>query len=758
MDTLKPGDPVKVGSYRLIGRLGEGGMGRVFLGLSPGGRQVAVKIIHAGHASDRQFRERFAREIEAARRVGGFHTASVVDADPSADPPWMVTAYIHGRSLQETVSADGPLGPDQVCTLGAALAEGLGAIHACGLVHRDLKPSNVILAEDGPRIIDFGIARATGASRMTTAGVVIGTISYMSPEQVMGAVAGPASDVFALGCTLAYAATGCAPFGDESIVTVAHRIVSEPPDMTGVPEEHGLRQLIGECLAKSPDDRPTLSAILARLTETGEDLAAAEPAPGDMPTVQAPPAAMPPPPAQTPPPVAAPPGDPLVPQWPSGYAGHLPPTAGGLADRTPPAGPDQVQTQTIGGGDHGVLGRATAPPPYGAQPGGADMPVWGPGAGTGPGPGRRRPSRRVIIGASAAVVVLLAAVLGIVLGTGGHKKPAPIASVRSSPHPTPSASTTTPPPTQPLATLRDPKGKIVFGLAFSSNTMLATGDSNGSSYLWDLSTGKLKATLRGPGSYSVNGLAYSRRSDTLAAADATGEIYLWNASTGKLTATLKNPAGKANDSVEFSPDGGFVAAGNENGSTYLWNVAAGKLDANPSRALRDPGGKSVYGIAFNPDGGLLAAGDTNGSVYLWNVATGALTATFRNPNSGGLYDVAFSPDGRLVAVSDTQGANGPGVVYLWNVATGKIAKTLTSLDGGAYSDVAFSRDGRVIATADTDGSIIMWNVATGAFIANLPDPAGQSLVAIAFSPDGHTVATTDTTGDTFVWDAKWLGT
>ena len=222
MEQLKPGDPSRVGNYRLIGRLGEGGMGQVFLGLSPGGRQVAVKVIHPGYASGKQFRERFAREIEAARRVGGFHTASVVDADPGADPPWMVTAFIQGPSLQQAVAEGGPFGLERVCRLGAGLAEGLAAIHACGLVHRDLKPSNVILADDGPRIIDFGISRAAEASPMTTAGMVVGTYSYMSPEQLRGELAGPASDVFALGCTLAFAATARITFGDDSIVTVVY--------------------------------------------------------------------------------------------------------------------------------------------------------------------------------------------------------------------------------------------------------------------------------------------------------------------------------------------------------------------------------------------------------------------------------------------------------------------------------------------------------------------------------------------------------
>src|SRR5579863_10281939 len=302
MEHLKPGDPSRVGNYRLIGRLGEGGMGQVYLGLSPGGRQVAVKVIHPGYASGRQFRERFAREIEAARRVGGFHTASVVDADPGADPPWMVTAFIHGPSLQQAVAQGGPFGLERVCRLGAGLAEGLAAIHACGLVHRDLKPSNVILADDGPRIIDFGISRAAEASPMTTAGMVVGTYSYMSPEQLRGEAAGPASDVFALGCTLAFAATARVTFGDDSIVTVVYRITTEPPDLNGVTEEHGFRQLVGECLAKNPAERPSLASILNRLAEIPEPAPPAASPAAASPAVVSPPVAAAPAVAAAPPP------------------------------------------------------------------------------------------------------------------------------------------------------------------------------------------------------------------------------------------------------------------------------------------------------------------------------------------------------------------------------------------------------------------------------------------------------------------------
>lgn len=265
MDPLQPGDPRQVGKYRLLGRLGEGGMGQVFFGRSPGGRPVAVKLIRDEYAHRQQFRVRFAREVEAARRVGGFHTALVIDADPDADPPWMVTAYIPGPSLYRAVTEYGPLDTQAIRTLGAGFAEGLAAIHACGLVHRDLKPGNVILAADGPRIIDFGIARTQDASEMTATGTVLGTYGYMSPEQVSGHPAGPASDVFSLGSVLGFAATGRNVFGGETTAAVLYRITGEPPDLRDITVEGGLRDLLAACLAKDPAARPPLTDILAQL-------------------------------------------------------------------------------------------------------------------------------------------------------------------------------------------------------------------------------------------------------------------------------------------------------------------------------------------------------------------------------------------------------------------------------------------------------------------------------------------------------------
>ncbi|MDA2804750.1 serine/threonine-protein kinase [Nocardiopsis suaedae] len=256
-----PGDPSHIGPYRVHGRLGGGGMGRVFLAHSPGGRTVAVKVVHPGLADDPEFRRRFATEVEAARRVGGFFTAQVVDADPDGTPPWLATAYIPGPSLQEVVQGHGPLPAAPVAALGAGLAEGLKAVHGCRLVHRDLKPGNVVLSPDGPRVIDFGIARALDSTSATRTSTVLGTAAFMSPEQVTGQEVGPASDVFSLGCVLAFAASGRSPFGEGPAYAVTHRVVYSEPDLAGLAGP--LKELVDACLAKDPAERPALDRVLA---------------------------------------------------------------------------------------------------------------------------------------------------------------------------------------------------------------------------------------------------------------------------------------------------------------------------------------------------------------------------------------------------------------------------------------------------------------------------------------------------------------
>ncbi|MFF1955387.1 protein kinase [Streptomyces sp. NPDC058220] len=256
--------PDYAGRYLLESDLGSGGMGVVHLATSASGLRLAVKVIHANHASDPEFRARFRQEIAAARRVSGAFTAPVVDADPEADRPWMATLFIDGPTLSERVKRNGPLGTDELIQLGAGLAEGLRDIHRAGVVHRDLKPSNVLLAADGPKVIDFGISRPTDSDLRTETGKLIGTPPFMAPEQFQRPrEVGPAADVFAMGAVLVHAATGRGPFDSDSPYIVAYQVVHNEPELAGVPEK--LLPLITRCLAKEPADRPTTDELMTAL-------------------------------------------------------------------------------------------------------------------------------------------------------------------------------------------------------------------------------------------------------------------------------------------------------------------------------------------------------------------------------------------------------------------------------------------------------------------------------------------------------------
>jgi serine/threonine protein kinase len=273
LEPLSRRDPAEIGGYSLLGRLGTGAMGRVYLGKSAAGRLVAVKTIKNEFADDADFRTRFAHEVMAARRVSGVFTAAVVAADPEAEIPWLATAYVPAPSLDQLVDSCGPLPVRALRWLAAGCAEALESIHQAGLVHRDLKPSNVLVSADGPRVIDFGVARATERVTLTATRQAVGTPAFMAPEQARDArqtVA--ASDVFSLGSTLLYAATGHPPYTGDSLTDILVRLATEQPDLTGLPEE--LTDVVVGCLAREPDDRPTAAALLTHLSsEMGDDAA-----------------------------------------------------------------------------------------------------------------------------------------------------------------------------------------------------------------------------------------------------------------------------------------------------------------------------------------------------------------------------------------------------------------------------------------------------------------------------------------------------
>jgi Protein kinase domain len=389
---LAGGDPAYVSGYRLQGRLGAGGMGRVYLAFTPGGRPVAVKVLRPELGDDPQFRARFGQEIAAARRVHGMFTAELLDGDPGANPPWLATAYVAGPSLAQVVTDHGPLPTQTVLLLMAGVAEALAAIHAAGLVHRDLKPSNVLLGADGPRVIDFGIARAADATVLTRAGMRVGSPQFMAPEQIRGGEVTPAADVFALGALAAFASTGRAPFG-EGVDAAMYRVLHEEPDLRGCPDR--VLALAGPCLAKNPTARPTPAQIIEYCrgwTPTGT-LAFTQ--------------------AWLPPAIAA------------GLAGHAAPSPPAMAPGPPVGGAQSGDAApswggSYQGGPYGGAGAYGGPPPYqGAPP----YPV--PPPGTGPTvrrtlledtPSRPRRRRRL----STPVISTLAAVTGVIVGLAAY--------------------------------------------------------------------------------------------------------------------------------------------------------------------------------------------------------------------------------------------------------------------------------------------------------------------------------------------------
>jgi serine/threonine protein kinase len=460
---LGTGDPASVGPYRLLGRLGAGGMGQVYLAKSPGGRLVAIKLIRPELAEERGFRARFASEISAAKNVSGIYTAAVVDADSDAELPWMATVYVPGPSLTDAVEDNGPLPVKSVLALAGGLAEALQAIHRVGLVHRDLKPSNVLLATDGPRVIDFGISLALERSMMTATGMVMGSPGFMSPEQARGQrEVGPPTDVFSLGAVLAFAATGNSPFGVGPTPALLYRVVNEPPDLTTVPAR--LKPLIEQCLAKEPADRPTPAEVLASLggdvdvlTEGWLPQPVAETMVRYMPTLSTP---LPPglketgePPAN-PGPAAAAAAAALAASGPSGPAAGYEPTA--LASSIPaPAGADSVAATRADPGllpETALVSRPGVPGSGAATAAGPTVPGGGAPPGRPPSPFRRW--RWPL----AAAVLVIVAVVAVLLGTQSHGSTpthvvTPTASLaKHPPSSTPSASVVKPtstPPSQP---------------------------------------------------------------------------------------------------------------------------------------------------------------------------------------------------------------------------------------------------------------------------------------------------------------------
>jgi outer membrane protein assembly factor BamB len=665
-------------------------MGQVFLGYSPAGRAVAVKVIHPDLAQDPAFRTRFRREVAAARAVSGAYTAPVTAAGPDDDPPWLATVFVPGPSLAEAVAAAGPLPPVSVWKLAAGLVEALQAVHSCGLVHRDLKPANVLLALDGPRVIDFGISRALEKTAMTSTGMIVGTPSYMSPEQAEGARVGPPSDVFSLGCVIVFAATGMGPFGNGPQASMLYRVVHAQPALGEVPG--GLRELAAACLAKAPAGRPGLAALVdataaGRAPDEGDALASFWPAAvtGLIRSHQATLASQM---RDTPAAPGAPAGEatraaaevPAPTQ--QGTAG---PGATGPGRQAPPAAspePEMMSGQPVAAAFAGVGDD---------QPAGPALPADTVLGGVPPGGGGRGVTRRRVFLGLAVVAGAGLASAGWELSRGNPPQRPAAGSHRdrgtkgTSPAPRPSASRAGVP--RAGAKLWSfPAGGMVAGIALASGTVFA-GSTDGKVYALNASDGRKRWDFPTGGTVGsqitvAGGTVYFGSEDNKVYALRAGDgRRLWDFPTGGTVASA------------IVVNGGVVYAGSGDDTLYALRVSDGtKLWGATISGVAGIGaaGRAVY--AGGADS--LHALRASDGARLWDFPTTIAGVTGVAVSGGTVY--AGGGDGTLYAVRAADGSR------QWGFPAGGSVQSGIAVSGGTV--YAGSNNDLVHAVRASDGT------------------------------------------------------
>jgi eukaryotic-like serine/threonine-protein kinase len=730
MKSLDPTGPVRAGRFLLLAELGRGGMGRVYLGAGPDGRLVAVKLVHASLVNEEGYRARFRREAAASAKVSGAYTAAVVGANPDATVPWLASVYVPAPTLEEAVAACGGLPETAVIRLATGLAAALEEIHRAGLVHRDLKPSNVLLAEDGPKVIDFGIARTAdhgGGTEITRAGALIGSPAFMSPEHAQGLPVTPASDMFSLGVLLVAAITGASPFAGPGTPQTLYNIVYTEPDLSRVPP--GVRRIVASCLAKDPANRPTPAKVM---DQAGHVAPSAHP-------------------------------------WPSAIhelidARRAEPDRFLIMHRSEqavmnvlaaPAADAFLTGDTITGGtnEHDAFAYNMAADSTVSQaipiaaPHSAPLPAHRDApAHRAPAERRWRLSRRTLLASGVIAAAAIAFPAALELPGASSQPPSAGSQRQRASSKTPARAVTKRPAVKVTDTVTtdmtatsiafgsggrflacanngivvlstatfsqstsfSPMGKLIESAAFSpgkTSRFLAGGNRSGGVYVLNPVT-ESSITLD---SDSVVAVAFSPDGRTLVAATVTNDSKLrypiWSVPDFRLLRVLTSESLSGQSGcLAFSQDGRFLATGGDVRDTASYKVI-GTIDPEDSFAS----------IEFSPDGKFLATADEMGVINLWNASSFAELNAFSmydefedGPSTGGC--VAFSPDGTMLASSDAS-----NYVKLWDPATGALLATFDKLNGDVLA-LAFGRlpgtGGQMLAcsTGEDTGSITAWTI------------------------------------------------